>query len=42
MPKKEGRIVARGINPQGVLWIETSYIEDKEEDNKKRERKLPK
>ncbi len=30
MAKKEGRIIASGINPQGVPWKEISFIEEKE------------
>lgn len=28
MSKKEGRIVATGVNPQGVPWKEISFVEE--------------
>lgn len=31
MPKKEGRIVATGVNPQGVPWKEISFVEKREQ-----------
>lgn len=29
MSKKEGRIVATGVNAQGVPWKEISFVEEK-------------
>ncbi len=30
MSKKEGKIIATGINPQGVPWKEISFVEKEE------------
>jgi hypothetical protein len=32
MSKKEGRIVATGINPQGVPWKEISFVEENKQE----------
>ena len=32
MSKKEGRIVATGINPQGVSWKEISFVEENKQE----------
>ena len=39
MPKKEGRIVATGVNPQGVPWKEISFIEERNEEKIKEAQK---
>ena len=36
MSKKEGRIVATGVNPQGVPWKEISFVEEKQERTRKK------
>lgn len=34
MSNKEGRIVATGVNPQGVSWKEISFIDEKEHEKR--------
>ncbi len=35
MPKKEGKIVATGVNPQGVPWKEISFVEERPQEKPK-------
>lgn len=39
MSKKEGRIVATGVNPQGVPWKEISFIDEKRQEKTRRSKK---
>lgn len=42
MPKKEGKIVATGVNPQGVPWKEISFVEERQEKPKSRSKETEK
>ncbi len=42
MPKKEGRIVATGVNSQGVPWKEISFVEEKRQEKTRQRSKKEK
>lgn len=39
MSNKEGRIVATGVNPQGVPWKEISFVEENKQEKRQSSKK---
>lgn len=40
MSKKEGRIVATGVNSQGLPWKDISFVEEKRQEKTRQRSKL--